>query len=353
MSTILITHPIDRGTIQRLNLEPVNFNSSLNRKPFLIPEEVFYRNNGKEEIIYIPNISVKQLSNERYDPSLKVLRQALSIAEPDVLIVGNNAVPGIAIATWRKAVGYERKLLIIRRGVDTRAIDKVAAEKYRVSVDNLPGINSPYVAKHMSKYLKLNEAEPGGKLAVLGVGNIGKHIAIEGIDRGLEVHLFSPSLQNPQKRRLILWQKGIPRGKVICAESIDRLLVGANYFAISVPWENRDRSTNADMLDEHHIRSLAPNPKIASASVPKVFSEEAIALMNERVRLGKMLVRIDTSKRRADEVKKNYPCLDVAHDVAFAASECQQELDRAMLEKARKFVQIPVQDRFKGWLLAG
>jgi hypothetical protein len=344
MARILITHPMDRSTILKLGL---------NRKFFLIPEEIFYRNNGNEEIIYIPNISLKQIPDEHYDPSLEVLCQALTIIRPDVLIVGNNAVPRMAIAAWRTAIGYDRKLLIIRRGVDTRAIDKVAAEKYRVCVDNLPGINSPYVAKHMSKYLKLNEAQPGSKLAVLGVGNIGKHIAIEGINNNLEVHLFSPSLQDSYKRELILWQRGIPRKKVTCAESIDRLLAGATHVAISIPWENGNRSTNADIINEHQIRSLAPNGKIVSASVPKVFSEGAIALMNERVRLGKMLVRIDTSKRHVDETKKNYPCLDLAHDVAFAASECQQDLDRAMLEKARKFAQIPVQERFKGWILAG
>ncbi|MGL5872997.1 MAG: phosphoglycerate dehydrogenase [Xenococcaceae cyanobacterium] len=353
MVTILITHPIDRNTIQKLNLEPVNFDSSPNRRLFLISEEVFYRNNGKEEIIYIPSISLKQLPDERYDPSLKVLCQALSNTKPDVLIVGNNAVPDRAIATWRRSVGYDRRLLIIRRGVDTRAIDKVAAEKYRVSVDNLPGINSPYVAKHMSQYLKLNEAKPGCKLAVLGVGNIGKHIAIEGIERGLEVRLFSPSLQNPQKRKRILWQRGIASDKVICAESIDRLLAGATHVAISVPCENCDGSTNADMLNACHIKSLAPNANIVSASVPRVFDEGAIALMNERVRLEKMLVRIDTSKRRADEVIQNYPCLDIAHDIAFAASECQQELDNAMLEKARKFVQTPLQNWFQDWLLVG
>jgi hypothetical protein len=344
MARILITHPMDRDTILKLGLD---------RKPFLIQEEVFYGNNGNEEIIYIPNISLKQISDERYDPSLEILCQALTILRPNVLIVGNNAVPRMAIAAWRTVIGYEQKLLIIRRGVDTRAIDKVAAEKYRVGVDNLPGINSPYVASHMSGYLKLNEARSGCKLAVLGVGNIGKHIAIEGIKRGLEVHLFSPSLQDPYKRRLILWQRGIPKEKVICAESIDNLLADANHVAISLPWENRDRSTNADTINEHHIRSLAPNAKIASASVPKVFSQGAIALMNERVRLGKMLVRIDTSKRHADETKKNYPCLDLAHDVAFAISECQQELDNAMLEKARKFVQTPLQNWFQDLLLVG
>lgn len=346
MARILISHPMYPGTIRRLGLGRAN--SLLNGKTDIssIPEEVFYRNNGDEEIIYIPRISLKQLPDEQDDPSLTILRQALETLRPDVLIVGNNAVPGTAIAAWRKAVGYQRRLLIIRRGVDTRAIDKVAARQYRVTVDNLPGINSPYVAKHMSRYLKLNEAKSNQKLAVIGVGNIGKNIALDGIEQGLEVRLLSPSLQDPQKRQGILWQRGIPPEKVICAESIDRALADASYVAIAVPWENSDGSTNAGAIGEHHLRSLAPGAQIVSASVPRIFAEGAIALMNEWVRQEKMFVRIDTSKRRAHEVKKNYPYLDVAHDVAFAAFECQQALDNAMLKKAREFVQSPLQERF-------
>ena len=346
MAKILISHPMYPGTIRRLALGPAN--SILKEKIDIasIPEEVFYKNHDDEEIFYIPNISLKQLPDEQYDPSLTILHQALETLRPDVLIVGNNSVPGTAIAAWRKAVGYGRRLFIIRRGVDTRAIDKVAARQYRVVVDNLPGINSPYVAKHMSRYLKLNEAEPNRKLAVIGVGNIGKSIALDGIEQGLEVCLLSPSLQNPQKRQRILWQRGIPSENVICAESIDRAFADANYVAIAVPWENSDGSINADAIEEHHIRSLAPNAQVVSASVPRIFSEDAIALMNEWVRQEKMFVRIDTSKRRAHEVKKRYPYLDAAHDVAFAAPECQQALDNAMLKKAREFLQSPVQEQF-------
>jgi hypothetical protein len=344
MAKILISHPMHSATIRKLGLKLVNF--ILNRAHLsLIPEEVFYQNNGDEEIIYIPSISLKQIPDEQNDPSLNLLSQALRNFQPDVLIVGNNAVPQMAIAAWRKAVGYEKKLLIIRRGVDTRAIDKDAARQYRVYVDNLPGINSPYVAQHMSRCLKLNEAKPYQKLAVIGVGNIGKNIALDGIARGLEVHLLSPSLQDPYKRQSTLWQRGIPAQKVICAQNSDRALENATYVAISVPWENSDGSMNADIIDEKGIKSLAPYAKIASASVPRIFSQKALALINQWAQQEKIFIRIDTSKRRAQEVKKIYSHIDAAHDVAFAAPECQQALDRAMLEKARKFLLLSVRDK--------
>jgi hypothetical protein len=345
MTKILISHPMHPATIRKLGLRLANLilDRKLNLSSF--PEEVLYKNNGNEKIIYIPSISLKQIPDEQNDPSLDILRQALTNFQPDVLIVGNNAVPKMAIAAWRKAVGYSKKLLIIRRGVDTRAIDKDAARQYKVSVDNLPGINSPYVAQHMSHYLKLDETKPSCKLAVIGVGNIGKNIALDGIARGLDVHLLSPSLQDPRKRQLTLWQRGIPAEKVNCAQNSDRAFENATHVAISVPWENSDGSKNVDIIDEHHIRSLAPNAKIVSASVPRIFSQQALALMNEWVRQEKMFLRIDTSKRRAQEVKKNYPYIDAAHDVAFAAPECQQELDNAMLKKAREFLLTSVRDK--------
>jgi hypothetical protein len=344
MAKILISHPLATTTIASLALDSAHPSHNCQDNLSSILEETFYRSSDREEIFYIPNISLKQLPNEQHDPSLEILRQALVILQPDVLIVGNNAVTSEAIAAWRNACDCEQKLLIIRRGVDTRAIDKVAAKTYNVAVDNLPGINSPYVAKHMNKYLKLDEAKPKSKLAVIGVGNIGKNIAIAGVAKDLEVCLFSPSLQDTQKRQLTLLERSIPIEKVICAESIDRALDGADYIAISVPWENNDGTTNADMITENCIRSLGKHSRIVSASVPKIFSEGAIALLDKWVQQEKIFLRIDTSKRRAIELKNKYPDLDAAHDIAFAALECQQALDNAMLQKARDF--LHTRDRF-------
>lgn len=340
MARILISHPIAEKTIQKLGLNKISssFNSD-GTDISLMTEDVFYIDNAGEEIFYIPSIASKQSSDETHDPTLKTLRHALEIFQPHVLIVGNNTVNSAAIVAWRYAVGDAQKLQIIRRGVDTRAIDKMTAQKYNVIVDNLPGLNSPYVAQHMSKYLNLKKAQANSKIAIIGVGNIGKDIAITAIDYDLEVHLFSPSLQIPELRLSTLLNRGITPEKVVCDPSIEEALIKASYVAIAVPWENSQGGNNAGMIEEKHILSLAPDARVVSASVPGIFSEQALTLMNERMEQEKMYVRIDTPKRHVEKVKQHYPYLDAAHDEAFAAAECQQTLDKAMLRKARAFIQ--------------
>lgn len=340
MARILISHPIAEKTIQKLGLYKIRSSFNCNGTDIsAMTEDVFYTNNAGEEIFYIPSIASKQSADETHDPTLETLRQALEIFQPNVLIVGNNTVNRAAIVAWYHAVGDAKKLQIIRRGVDTRAIDKITAQQYNIIVDNLPGLNSPYVAQHMSEYLNLKKAQAHSKIAIIGVGNIGKEIAIKAIDYDLEVHLFSPSLQIPELRQSTLLNRGIPPEKVVCALSIEQAFIKASYVAIAVPWENFKGGNNAGMIEEKHILSLAANARIVSASVPGIFSDQTLSLMNEWMGQQKIYVRIDTPKRHAEKVKQDYPYLDAAHDEAFAAPECQQMLDEAMLKKARSFIQ--------------
>jgi lactate dehydrogenase-like 2-hydroxyacid dehydrogenase len=287
----------------------------------------------------VPSIATRQLANEKNDPSLDTLSQILAIYRPDVLIVGNNAVPERSIIAWRGAINRDKQLLIIRRGVDTRAIDKSAASQNNIKIANLPGINSPYVAKHTIEHLQLQKARPNSKIAIIGVGNIGKDIAVAAIEYGLSVHLFSPSLQTPINRKTILLSRGIPPEKVVCASSIASVLENALYVSVAIPWEKGDRETNVDTIQIEHIQSLATNVRIVSASVPRIFSEAALNLINEKIRQQQMYVRIDTSKRRAIEIMQAYPLINAAYDEAFADPECQKQLDDAMLIKAREFIQ--------------
>lgn len=341
MGKLLITHPMDRETVRKLKLELVDLAQRERLNLGDIHETLYYALYAEHKVLYIPQISLQQLPEEKNDPSITLLMQALTSFQPEVLIVGNNAVPKRAIAAWRKAVGNEKPLLTIRRGVDTRAIDKTAASEYRVAIDNLPGINSPYVAQHMLKYLNLSAAQPHDKIAIVGVGEIGKVIARAAIAQGLTPYLLSPSLQNPQTRLPVLLQRGIDPQRVTCVASLGEAIAQATYLSVAIPWENSDGSTNADRITVEHIRSLASFSSIVSASVPRVFSQPALEFMNALVPQGHMRVRIDTSKRRAQEAKQLYPHLDISHDEAFAAPQCQQKLDNVMLEKAYKFLQSP------------
>ncbi len=321
MKKILIVHPINDNTILKLGLTEKEISKS--------------KINEEETFLYVPDVGY----NKPTEKSMTVDRLCyyLETFQPDILIVGSNPVPGVAINSWRKAVGENKNLLIIRRGVDTRAIDTETAHQNNVSVGNLPGINSPFVAQHMIKYLDIKNSKPHTKIAIIGTGNIGKEIATESIKNGLNTHLFSPSLQDLNKRLSTLTTRGINPEKVTCASSITEVMQDASYVAISVPWFNDSGVANAGMIDEKHINSLGLNAKIVSASVPLIFSIEALTMMNNLAQEKKIFVRIDTSQICADEVREDYVHLDINDNKAFASPECQIALDNAFLDKVRTF----------------
>jgi len=331
--TILITHPIHQNTLTELNL--------INQvECALISETVFYGEdkNKQTAIFYIPDIAKKQIFDESQDQTLTTLKNSLMAIKPDVLIVGNNAVNGEAIASWRQAVGDAKPLLIIRRGVDTRAIDKNSATKYGVKIDNLPGINSPYVAKHILNYLNLQKADNNDSVGIIGVGNIGKEIALKAIEYNLKVYLFSPSLQNPDTRMITLKQRNIPAEKVTCVNSLMEIWEQANFITISIPLYDKKGKSHENLMTVEHLNQLDLPARICSVSVPIIFTESALHLMNKLAEIGKLYVRIDTPKRYVEMLKKRYNAIDSAHDQAFADDKCQMELDQAMLNKARLFL---------------
>lgn len=332
MNKILITHPIHESTITELGL----VNSVVTK----VDNHIY---------LYLPEIGANQIPDEQNDPTITQLCQTLRDFQPHVLIVGSNAVPKRAMISWREAVGNQPKLLIIRRGVDTRAIDVVAAGTQNIQVTNLPGINSPYVAQHLLKYLQLDQAQEHSKIAIIGVGNIGKEIAIEAINYQLNVHLFSPSLQDVNKRLETLNKRGIDSTQVTCASSLTAAIQGAKYVAIAIPWLNESGIPNANLITAEHINSLAANAIIVSASVPGIFSPTALAAMANLAQQECLTLRIDTAKRHAESAKIKYPHLDIAHNQAFASPECQQALDKAMLAKARNFGLKPSYRLYNGF----
>lgn len=331
MKKILITHPIAQATIDKYCLDKINENFTLGEK------KAYFCQSSHEEILYTPDIGSQQIPDEKNDPTIIRLEELLISFQPDVLIVGSNAVPERVLDKWRLAVGNQRDLMVIRRGVDIRAIALNSAEKNNIKVTNLPGVNSPYVAQHMMKFLALKLADNNSKIAIIGVGNIGKEIVKEAIENNLNTHVFTPSLVVPEKRNSYLMERGINPQQVVCHQSITTLLEDATHVAIAIPWLDREGKPQAGIITETEIKSLRFPAIIVSASVPRIFSPEALTLMNQLGKENKILVRIDTAQRRAEEFKPLYPYIKFAHNEAFASPRCQEALDNAMLEKARKF----------------
>jgi hypothetical protein len=334
MIKILISHPIYHDTINNLGLKKID-KQNTKFASLQIEEDLFYSANQDEEILYIPSIATKQIADENHDPTLTTLRDSLVIFQPHVLIVGNNAVNQEAMTAWRQSVGNNQKLLIIRRGVDTRAIDKIGAKDNQIFIDNLPGINSPYVAQHMIKYLQLDSAKENSKIAIIGVGNIGKDIAQRAIKLNLDVCLLSPSLQQEETRLTNLKMMEIPPEKVTCVNGLEEAFYQAKLVAIAIPLYQQDNLKNAGIINQKHINLLANNSRVVSVSVPSIFTDCALELMNQKAQ--EIYVRIDTPKRHVETLNKYYPNIDSAHDQAFSSPECQSKLDFVMFQKLRDF----------------
>jgi len=339
MNKIFISFPIHPKIINKLKLLKLESTFKHDMGLDFIVDDVFYGAHDGDNILYVPTIGIKQIADEQHDSTIVTLKNTLEVFQPRVLIAGSNAVPGFVIRAWRKAVGLHQKLLVIRRGVDTRAIDKVAATECNVCVDNLPGINSPYVAEHMIRHLKFKQAKPKSKVAVVGVGNIGKNIALEAIAQNLNVFVLSQSLlKKNTSQKQILEQRGIDLKHVTCADSIEHAITGATHVAISVPWEHPNGGLNASIISAQHIQYISNHCRVVSASHPRVFSPEMLAFMNQKVKLGELFVRIDTAKRLAKDAKNNYPNLEITYNEAFADQTCQHALDQAWLKKIKVFI---------------
>lgn len=326
MKKIIITHPIATTTIEKLNLKTIEEKYSLEE------EKAYYQEINNQAILYVPDIGAKQIPDEENDPSIKRLEDLLVRFQADILIVGSNAVPSCVLTSWRQAVGNHKDLMVIRRGVDTRAIAVSTARKLNIKIGNLPGINSPYVAQHLLKYLELEKAEIYSKIAIIGVGNIGKVIVNQALKYNLKTYLFSPSLRDKNQRNSYLQSKGINPDSVICSNSIAEVMENATHAAIAIPGQDKEGNPQADLITEREIKSLKLPSRIVSASVPRIFSQTALTLMNDLAQQGNMFVRIDTGQRRAEEFKPLYPHLKFAHNEAFASPECQEALDIAMFD---------------------
>jgi predicted dinucleotide-binding enzyme len=331
---MLITHPMSQQGLHELGLHEISPNRVGRVLGTYGITQVRYGKRRGREVLYIPEISIRQVPDEAKDPMLTLLGSVLRNFQPNVLVVGNNAVPAATIESWREASGHHNALAVIRRGVDTRAIHKEAADRHRVTVANLPKINSPFVAAHMLRQLRLEHAPPGAAIAVVGTGEIGKPIIEEALRHGLNVRVYSPSLAHPATRAKAIADKGLDSKRVTIAHTLDQALHRAKYVAISVPYFGADGKRLDGMLGRAQIDRLAEDPVIVSASVPMIFSEDSLQTLNRLAKNGRARVRIDTAPRHADEVRATYPALEAASNQAFADPAAQLALDRGFVHRA-------------------
>ena len=310
------------------------------------------------EILYQPQIGPQKDWRNKGNLMYSIMEKSVKDFQPDVIIIGNNRVPDSVIENWSKKSTRENiSPMIIRRGTELGGIPINLAKQHNISLNNVPGINSPYVARHMIRHLDLSQSSPGQTIAVLGAGDIGLPIIKAATKNGLQVKVISDSLMgncaDRRNKKINAIKHYLKEHRLGCdnvsfPRKLGDALNGAKYVAISVPWwlESEQRH-NQDMIDREMLASLSAGARIVSASNPRIFSEDALAWMNNALETGRLAkVRIDTGHSYKNEVYDRYQChaLDVEAGKAFYCENGMLRLDRALLNIIFKHLNISADD---------
>ena len=342
MARIYITFPLHRDTVELLGL---------------IENKVIQFDNA--HLFYQPNVGLQQGWRKNNIMHL-TMKESIKSFKPDVVVIGNNTIPESAIRAWGKSLldkTAPRRVepMIIRRGTELGGIPVELAKAYGIELKNTPGINSPYVARHMLQQLDFTSSTPGETIAVVGAGDIGLPIIKAAVKNGLNIKVISDSLMSHSdvKRRnqkidyiqSFLEKNRIENANISYHSSLESTLDSANYIAISVPWWlKKEQRHNEDMIGVSAIKKAALGAIIVSASNPRVFSEDALSWMNQKI-LGKQIkkVRIDTGHSYAAEVYERYNCkaIDAQAGKAFYCKDGLTRLDRALLNVIFKHSGLP------------
>jgi glycine/D-amino acid oxidase-like deaminating enzyme/phosphoglycerate dehydrogenase-like enzyme len=249
---------------------------------------------------------------------------------PRILAVGASPVRGPLLREWRQIVP-EGPLYVVRRGTSLAAIDLEVARDCGIAVHNTRGVNSPYVASYVNDFLAA--AGTGGKIAILGVGDIGRLVARRALERGFHLALFSRTLADPSRREGGLAALKLDPGQATCASSLDEAMTGARCVAVCLPLTRTGPAPTHHLIGVHQVDLCAPDVRLISVSEPEVFHPEALRRLHAR---GDARVLIDNAGPLLAEVLQ---ILGVSRpragfdlqSRAMSSEQCQRDMDQAVL----------------------
>ena|SRR3990167_5377768 len=273
------------------------------------------------KIKYIPNLS---------DCCQSDWEHAIKSVMPKIVLYGTGYFTKDMIATWRNYLPNE-KLYIVRKGVSLSRCDLDAAKNYSITVLNTPGINSIFVANYMSQFL-FKENKKFDRVAIIGVGKIGKNVAIEAEKNKVDTILYSKTLKNNFDLDIIKSENKIKNSHSQIAKNLEEAFSTSNKIAISLPL---DKDTNA-IINANHIDLIRKGSVLVSASSPHIFTDEALRTLYDR---NDIFVVIDHLKSELEETYKIIWHTDllrenfIMDEKAAASPECQQAMSLAAIKK--------------------
>ena len=159
--------------------------------------------------------------------------------------------------------GREGKLKVISKyGIGLDKIDLEAAKNYGLTVSNTPGVNHIAVSEHILalilayyknihlEYLITKESGwermigneiYGKKIGILGLGRIGKELAMRSIALGLEVSTYDPIIDNSFTKT----------NKIKVAENLEGLVKDIDILALTLPLTNQTKGIiNSELISK-------------------------------------------------------------------------------------------------------
>lgn len=177
----------------------------------------------------------------------------------DGIICGDDEITEEVI---RKGVDGNLKI-ISKYGVGLDKIDLVAAKKYNIPVTNCPGVNHVTVAEHVfalllsfykNIHLEYNITKSGQwkrligheifgkKMGIIGLGRVGKEVAIRAKAFGLDILVFDKFIEG----------NFIDKYKLIVMNSIQELLENVTIVSLNLALTKETKNIiSADLINNH------------------------------------------------------------------------------------------------------
>lgn len=260
-------------------------------------------------VIYKPQLTGSQITDE-YNA------MTAATVQPTSIIVAAKTVPPEA-----------RFDTFIRQGAGTNNMPKTQAQQDGHVVENCPGVNSKVTSNNTLNALaghphvinfatqchsgeasalnlrplygpspdididRLNATVNGKVVTVLGAGDIGSETVKELLrSRAAQVRVYSRSLVGAfTQEQLGQLQAQYP--KLFIYNSLEQAILGAdvlvNHLAL-VPGETEN------LVQEHHLRSMAPNATIIDAARPGIIDPDALIKAHQAGHITRVVVDFDT-----------------------------------------------------------
>jgi D-3-phosphoglycerate dehydrogenase len=215
------------------------------------------------------------------DPHLsgESLREALKSHRPEVLVVRSTEVTAEMIQATRTLE------LVVRAGAGVNTIDVDTASRHGVYVTNCPGMNSAAVAElvfgliiSLDRRIAHNVSElregvwnkkeyskarglKGSTLGIVGLGNVGQHVAQRAAAFEMRGVYFDPVDRGAFAERYNLERL-----------SLDELLKQSDYVTLHVPLIEETRH----LINEKSLRLMKPSAILINTSRGEVVDEAAL-----------------------------------------------------------------------------